>query len=111
MKKYWKIIVPVAIGFASMSVHFLSIKDTAFDDELIFDMRKILGKTLKDDEIPDYAKLFGPFINKSQPEGRYKPMSNDMDVLDATAVIKVIPKEMNGMLCFSSLGCLFWLGR
>ena len=35
-------------------------------------------------------------MRKYQPEGRYKPMSNDMDVLDATAVIKVIPKEMNG---------------
>jgi len=77
MKKYWKIIVPVAIGFASMSVHFLSIKDTAFDDELIFDMRKILGKTLKDDEIPDYAKLFGPFINKSQP-GHFPDISGDL---------------------------------
>ena len=66
MKKYWKIIVPVAIGFASMSIHFLPIKDTASDAGLIFDMRKILGKKLKDDEIPDYAKLFGPFVNKSQ---------------------------------------------
>ena len=35
-------------------------------------------------------------MRKYQPEGRYKPMSNDMDVLDATAVIKVVPKEMNG---------------
>ena len=66
MKKYWKIIVPVAIGFASMSIHFLPIKDTASDAGLIFDMRKILGKTLTDNEIPDYAKLFGPFVNKSQ---------------------------------------------
>ena len=35
-------------------------------------------------------------MQKYQPEGRYTPMSEDMDVLDATAVIKVIPKEMNG---------------
>jgi hypothetical protein len=35
-------------------------------------------------------------MKKYQPEGRYNPMKEDMDVLDATAVIKVIPKEMNG---------------
>ena len=35
-------------------------------------------------------------MEKYQPEGRYTPMSDDMDVLDATAVIKVTPKEMNG---------------
>ena len=35
-------------------------------------------------------------MKKYQPEGRYTPMREDMDVLDATAVIKVIPKEMNG---------------
>ena len=35
-------------------------------------------------------------MKKYQPEGRYIPMRDDMDVLDATAVIKVTPKEMNG---------------
>ena len=35
-------------------------------------------------------------MKKYQPEGRYTPMREDMDVLDATAVIKVTPKEMNG---------------
>ncbi|MDC0168928.1 pyridoxamine 5'-phosphate oxidase family protein [Candidatus Nitrosopelagicus sp.] len=35
-------------------------------------------------------------MKKYQPEGRYTPMREDMDVLDATAVIKVTPKEMKG---------------
>ena len=35
-------------------------------------------------------------MEKYQPEGQYEPMREDMDVLDATAVIKIIPKEMNG---------------
>ena len=35
-------------------------------------------------------------MKKYQPEGRYNPLREDMDVLDATAVIKVTPKEMNG---------------
>tara|TARA_Y100001938_G_scaffold140543_1_gene208872 strand:+ start:82 stop:714 length:633 start_codon:yes stop_codon:yes gene_type:complete len=35
-------------------------------------------------------------MKKYQPEGQYKPMNKNMRVLDATAVIKIIPKEMNG---------------
>jgi len=35
-------------------------------------------------------------MEKYQPEGQYKPMRKDMDVLDATAVIKIMPKEMKG---------------
>ena len=35
-------------------------------------------------------------MKKYQPEGQYKPMKEDMGVLDATAVIKITPKEMNG---------------
>jgi len=35
-------------------------------------------------------------MKKYQPEGKYLPMKADMPVLDHTAVIKVMPKEMNG---------------
>ena len=35
-------------------------------------------------------------MKKYQPEGRYIPMTSDMEVLEHTAVIKVVPKEMNG---------------
>ena len=35
-------------------------------------------------------------MEKYQPEGKYIPMKKDMPVLDHAAVIKVIPKEMNG---------------
>jgi hypothetical protein len=35
-------------------------------------------------------------MEKYQPEGKYLPMTANMSVLDHTAVIKVIPKEMNG---------------
>ena len=81
MKKHWKIIVPVVIGFASLSLHFLPIKDTASDPGLIFDMREILGKTLTDDEIPDYALLFGPFVNKSKA-GHFPDISGDLRAYD-----------------------------
>jgi len=35
-------------------------------------------------------------MKKYQPEGKYLPMTSDMEVLEHTAVIKVVPKEMNG---------------
>jgi len=35
-------------------------------------------------------------MKKYQPEGKYIPMTKDMPVLDHAAVIKVVPKEMNG---------------
>ncbi|MDP6898055.1 MAG: pyridoxamine 5'-phosphate oxidase family protein [Candidatus Nitrosopelagicus sp.] len=42
------------------------------------------------------ALALNGLMKKYQPEGQYKPMNKDMSVLDATAVIKIIPKEMNG---------------
>ena len=51
--------------------------------------------TLVEDKKEKVLALNG-LMKKYQPEGRYTPMSEDMDVLDATAVIKVTPKEMNG---------------
>ena len=35
-------------------------------------------------------------MRKYQPEGKYLPMTADMEVLEHTAVIKVVPKYMNG---------------
>ena len=35
-------------------------------------------------------------MKKYQPEGKYNPMKPEIDVLNATAVIKVIPREING---------------
>ena len=35
-------------------------------------------------------------MKKYQPEGKYLPMKADMSVLERTAVIKIVPKEMNG---------------
>ncbi len=35
-------------------------------------------------------------MKKYQPEGRYEPISSDMEVLDEVAVIKVSPKSMRG---------------
>ncbi len=35
-------------------------------------------------------------MKKYQPEGKYEPMREDMQVLDEVAVIKIMPNEING---------------
>ena len=42
------------------------------------------------------VRALNGLMKKYQPEGGYLPMTSDMEVLEHTAVIKVIPKEMNG---------------
>ncbi len=81
MKKYCKIIVPVAIGFAALSLHFLPVNNSASDPGFIFNVRDILGKTLTDKEIPAYALLFGPFIKKSNP-GHFPDIDGEVRAYD-----------------------------
>ena len=52
------------------------------------------AKLVEDNE--EKVLALNGLMEKYQPEGRYEPMKPDMNVLDATAVIKIIPKEMNG---------------
>ena len=56
----------------------------------------IKGEALLVENNDEKVLALNGLMKKYQPEGRYKPMDKDMDVLDATAVIKIIPKEMNG---------------
>ena len=56
----------------------------------------IKGEALLVENNEEKVLALNGLMKKYQPEGRYKPMDKDMDVLDATAVIKIIPKEMNG---------------
>ncbi len=73
MKKYWKIILPISIGFAALSLHFLPIK-SAKDPGLIFNMLEVLGKKLTDEKIIAYSQFMGPFVKKSK--GAYFPDIN-----------------------------------
>lgn len=71
MKKYLKIIIPVAISFAALSLHFLPGNDNASDPGFIFDMREVLGQTLTDENMSKYSLLLGDFVDKSK--GEYFP--------------------------------------
>ena len=67
-----------------------SLADTLYISVVI----KGEAQLVKDNE--EKVLALNGLMEKYQPEGQYKPINKNMEVLDATAVIKIIPKEMNG---------------
>lgn len=75
--------------------YFSDPEDASLADTLYISV-VIKGEGLLVENNEEKVLALNGLMKKYQPEGRYKPMDKDMDVLDATAVIKIIPKEMNG---------------
>ena len=75
--------------------YFSDPEDASLADTLYITV-VIKGEALLVENNEEKVLALNGLMKKYQPEGRYKPMDKDMDVLDATAVIKIIPKEMNG---------------
>ena len=75
--------------------YFSDPEDASLADTLYISV-VIKGEAVLVENNEEKVLALNGLMKKYQPEGRYKPMDKDMDVLDATAVIKVIPKEMNG---------------
>ena len=75
--------------------YFSDPDDASLADTLYISV-VIKGEAILVEDKKEKVLALNGLMEKYQPEGRYTPMSEDMDVLDATAVIKVTPKEMNG---------------
>ena len=75
--------------------YFSDPDDASLADTLYISV-VIKGEAILVEDKKEKVLALNGLMKKYQPEGRYIPMRDDMDVLDATAVIKVIPKEMNG---------------
>tara|TARA_A100001037_G_scaffold297582_1_gene319818 strand:- start:550 stop:1182 length:633 start_codon:yes stop_codon:yes gene_type:complete len=75
--------------------YFSDPEDASLADTLYISV-VIKGEALLVENNEEKVLALNGLMKKYQPEGRYKAMDKDMDVLDATAVIKIIPKEMNG---------------
>ncbi len=75
--------------------YFSDPEDASLADTLYISV-VIKGEALLVENNEEKVLALNGLMKKYQPEGRYKPMNKNMDVLDATAVIKIIPKEMNG---------------
>ena len=75
--------------------YFSDPEDASLADTLYISV-VIKGEALLVENNEEKVLALNGLMKKYQPEGRYKPMDKNMDVLGATAVIKIIPKEMNG---------------
>ena len=67
-----------------------SLADTLYISVVIKGEANIVG------DVNEKVLALNALMKKYQPEGKYEPMKSDMRVLDAVAVIKIIPNEMNG---------------
>ena len=75
--------------------YFSDPEDASLADTLYISV-VIKGKAQLVEDNEEKVLALNGLMEKYQPEGQYKPMNKNMGVLDATAVIKIIPKEMNG---------------
>ena len=75
--------------------YFSSPTDASLADTLYISV-VIKGDSKFVDDPKEKTLALNAMMEKYQPEGQYEPLSPDMDVLNYTAVIKVIPNEMHG---------------
>ena len=75
--------------------YFFDPDDASLADTLYISV-VIKGEAILVDNKEEKVRALNGLMEKYQPEGQYIPMREDMEVLDATAVIKIVPKEMNG---------------
>ena len=67
-----------------------SVADTLYISVVIKGEARIIS------DVGEKVLALNALMKKYQPEGKYEPMNESMEVLEAVAVIKIIPKEMNG---------------
>ena len=75
--------------------YFFDPNDASLADTLYISV-VIKGKANVINDVEEKVLALNELMKKYQPEGNYEPMNKDMEVLDAVAVIKIIPNEMNG---------------
>ena len=75
--------------------YFSDPTDASLADTLYISV-VIKGKAILVEDKDEKVVGLNGLMKKYQPEGHYSPMTRDMSVLDHTAVIKVVPNEMNG---------------
>ena len=95
IKRNSKVVFEVDRNLEFLPSYFSDPEDASLADTLYISV-VIKGEALLVENNEEKVLALNGLMKKYQPEGRYKPMDKDMDVLDATAVIKIIPKEMNG---------------
>jgi hypothetical protein len=75
--------------------YFFDPNDASLADTLYISV-VIKGDASIITDVKEKVLALNALMKKYQPEGKYEPMNDSMEVLEAVAVIKIIPKEMNG---------------
>lgn len=75
--------------------YFSSPTDASMADTLYISV-VIKGQSVIVQNPKEKSLALNALMQKYQPEGQYEPLRPDMDVLNYTAVIKVVPDEMTG---------------
>lgn len=75
--------------------YFSSPTDASMADTLYISV-VIKGQSVIVSDPSEKSLALNAMMKKYQPEGQYEPLRSDMDVLNYTAVIKVVPEEMTG---------------
>jgi len=75
--------------------YFEDPKDASLADTLYISVViKGKGEIVKDKQ--EKTNALNGLIKKYQPEGKYEPISSEMEVLDEVAIIKITPDSMRG---------------
>ncbi|MCE2614417.1 MAG: pyridoxamine 5'-phosphate oxidase family protein [Nitrosopumilus sp. (ex Thoosa mismalolli)] len=75
--------------------YFSSPTDASMADTLYISV-VIKGQSVIVKDSGEKSLALNAMMRKYQPEGQYEPLRSDMDVLNYTVVIKVVPEEMTG---------------
>ena len=75
--------------------YFFDPNDASLADTLYISV-VIKGEAVIVSDSTEKALALNALMKKYQPEGKYEPMRENMQVLNEVVVIKIIPKEMNG---------------
>ena len=75
--------------------YFFDPNDASLADTLYISV-VIKGEASIINDVKEKVLALNALMKKYQPEGKHEPMNEKMKVLDAVAVIKIIPNEMNG---------------
>ena len=75
--------------------YFFDPNDASLADTLYISV-VIKGEAAIVSDSTEKALALNALMKKYQPEGKYEPMRENMQVLNEVVVIKIIPKEMNG---------------
>ena len=75
--------------------YFFDPNDASLADTLYISV-VIKGDASIITDVKEKVLALNGLMKKYQPEGKYEAMNGNMEVLNAVAVIKITPKEMNG---------------